>query len=243
MKSMQLNISGIEVFLSKNKGQKNLYLRVCPPDGMVKVSAPAGVSDAEIEKFVLSKIEMIKRHQKRILLEARMARREFVTGEEFYLFGMPFTLQVVLTPTNKKSKVEKFSNKLILCVPKGSTSDFRKRKIDEWYRVELTKAIEDMLKPLQKRVGVCASEFRIKDMKTRWGTCNVRDARIWINLQLAKKPIECLEYVMVHELCHLLERNHTKRFWSLVEQFCPNWKEAKKSLDEMLLGCNDDARK
>ena len=198
------------------------------------MSSPSSITDSQIENFVIEKLPFIKRVQEKFANQPRQSKREYVSGEAFYLWGKPYMLQLA-TSKNNRSSIQRMPSKLVLFVPKNSSADFRKRKIEEWYRCELDKAIDSIKEPLQKRVGVCASEFRIKNMKTRWGTCNVQDARIWINLQLAKKPQECLEYVMVHELCHLHERNHTKRFWALVEQFCPNWKEAKKTLDEMPL--------
>ncbi len=101
----------------------------------------------------------------------------------------------------------------------------------EWYRQELKKVLPTMAQECEKKTGISANEFRIKNMKTRWGTCNVHEGRIWINLQLAKKPMDCLEYVLIHELVHLLEKNHTSRFYRLVEDFYPTWKETKKRLD------------
>ncbi len=232
--SSVLYVSDIPVYVSKNKGQKNLYIKVCPPDGQVKVSSPASTSDKKIISFVQLKMSTIKRHQQRLISQFRQSKREYVSGEAFYFWGKPLMLQVVLCD-KAKSKAQKMADKLVLTVPRGSSTEFREKKVNELYRSELKRVIQNLSSSVEGKVGVKPHEYRIKNMKTRWGTCNVNAKRIWINLQLAKKPPECLEYVLIHELCHLLEKNHTKRFWALVEQFCPNWKEAKRTLDSMPL--------
>ncbi len=236
MSSTILRISGLTVSVTRKSALKNLYIKVCPPDGDVKVSSPLSISDSQIEMFVREKLPEIEKYRVKLASRVRQSKREYVSGEAFYLWGKPYMLQVV-TAENSRSKVQSSGGKLILSIPKDSSVDFRKRKIDAWYRNELKAAINNMADSLQRKIGVKASEFRIKNMKTRWGTCNVETARIWINLQLAKKPPECLEYVLVHELCHLIEKNHSKQFYALVEQFCPGWREAKKMLDEMPLDC------
>ncbi len=234
MRSSSLQIAGLTVNVERKATLKNLYIKVCPPDGEVKVSSPASISDSQIEMFVTEKLPEIKKYKTKLASQVRQSKREYVSGESFYLWGKPYMLQVQ-NSENSRSSIKRVTGKLILTVPEGSSVDFRKRKIEWWYRQELQQAINGKVGALQQKIGVQASEFRIKNMKTRWGTCNVEKARIWINLQLAKKPIECLDYILVHELCHLIEKNHSKQFYALVEQFCPGWREAKKALDESTL--------
>ena len=234
MASSILKISGLTVNVIRKSTLKNLYIKVCPPDGEVKVTSPMDITDSQIEMFVTEKLPEIEKYKIKFSTQVRQSKREYVSGESFYLWGKPYMLQVK-SSANSRSSIQRVAGKLILTVPEGSATDFRKRKIENWYRLELQQAIDNQADDLQQKIGVVASEFRIKNMKTRWGSCNVEKARIWINLQLAKKPLECLEYVLVHELCHLIEKNHSKHFYALVEQFCPCWKEAKKTLDEMPL--------
>lgn len=105
----------------------------------------------------------------------------------------------------------------------------------DWYRRNIKKEIPQLLEKWQKIIGVTASDWGVKNMKTRWGTCNIEDKRIWLNLQLVKKPFECLEYVMVHELVHLLEKNHNKIFISYMDEFLPNWRKIKEELNSLIL--------
>lgn len=147
--------------------------------------------------------------------------------------GKPYRLQVVYEGT--QHKIVKSPAKIIMTVPEGTDADAREKLFTEWYRQELKRVLESVIIGCEKKTGVHADEFRIKNMKTRWGTCNIEKRRIWINLQLAKKPMECLEYVVIHELVHLLEKNHTHRFHALVEEYCPTWREAKKMLATMPL--------
>ncbi len=234
MSSTLLNISGLTVNVTRKRTLKNLYIKVCPPDGEVKVSSPLSISDSQIEMFITEKLPEIKKYKVKLASQVRQGKREYVSGEAIYLWGKPYMLQITKS-ANCRSSIQRVANKLILSVPENSSSDLRKRKIEAWYRKELKQAIDNEIDDLQQKIGVKATEFRIKNMKTRWGTCNTEKARIWINLQLVKKPFECLEYVLVHELCHLIEKNHSKQFYALVEQFCPGWREAKKTLDEMPL--------
>lgn len=160
------------------------------------------------------------------------------------MWGKPYRLEVVYG--NKKSEVKKTPRKIVLKVPEGTDISKRELIITEWYRAEIKRVLEIISKKCEKNTGLKANEYRVKNMKTRWGTCNIDKKRIWINLQLAKKPMECLEYVLTHELVHLIEKNHTNRFHALVEEFYPTWKEARKLLSKMPLDyvekddCNEE---
>ncbi|WP_281529740.1 M48 family metallopeptidase [Campylobacter hominis] len=226
-------IGSIEVEVLKKNNLKNLYLRIVPPEGDVRVSAPCICSDEEVRNFVLKKIPEISKVKDKFQKQPRQSKREYVSGESHYLWGKPYRLEVIYG--NSRCEVEKTPNKIILKIPEET--DFHKREsiIREWYRKELKRVLEIISKKCERNTGLKANEYRIKNMKTKWGTCIIDKKRIWINLQLVKKPMECLEYVLTHELVHLMEKNHTNRFHALVEEFYPTWKESRKLLSEMPL--------
>jgi len=233
-----LEIAGVEVKVFRKSNLKNLYIHVDPPKGAISVKAPYGYESSEIKLFVLKNLPEVIRVKDRFEAQSRQTKREYVSGEAHYLWGKPYKLQVVYG--SKKPSICKSGLKLVMQVPDGTSTEERKRLLTEWYRGELKRALQTASKCCEQKTGVSANEFRIKNMKTKWGTCNIVEKRIWINLQLVKKPPECLEYVMIHELVHLLEKNHTKRFQALVEASCPSWENAKALLQAMPLDYMDD---
>ncbi|WP_020072847.1 M48 family metallopeptidase [Faecalispora sporosphaeroides] len=233
MRNEEMIIGGLPIKIIRKKNLKNLYIRVNPPEGDVTVSTPAGLNDEDIELFVLRKLPEITKVRDRMLAQERQSKREYVSGESYYLWGKPYRLQVVYEET--RHKIVKTPTKIIMTVPEGTNTKAREKLLIEWYRQELKRILETVAIDCEKKTGIHAEDFRIKNMRTRWGTCNIDKRRIWINLQLAKKPMECLEYVVIHELVHLVEKNHTHRFRALVEEFCPTWKEVKKILATMPL--------
>ncbi len=233
MRNEELVISGLPIEVIRKKNLKNLYVRVNPPEGNVTVSTPTELSNEDIKLFVLKKLPEITKVRDRMCSQERQSKREYVSGESHYLWGKPYRLQVVYEGTQKK--IIKSPTKIIMTVPEGTDIKTRERLIAEWYRQELKRVLESVIVECEKKTGIHADEIRIKSMKTRWGTCNIAKHRVWINLQLAKKPMKCLEYVVIHELVHLLEKDHTHRFYALVEEYCPTWREAKKLLATMPL--------
>ena len=207
---------------------KNMYIRIQPPDGNVKVSAPLFVSDEEIIAFVKSKREWILKKQKYILENDIKAPLKYVNGEKHYLWGREHTLQLISNHNVKHVLVNE--NIIYLPIPKRSTIEKRKKILDEFYRQELKRAIPEALDKCSKIVGRTPKSITVRKMKN-WGNCK-QDGRITLNLNLAKKDKECLEYVMIHELCHLIEFNHGKNFKKLMDKFCPDWKIIKKRLNE-----------
>lgn len=228
-----ITIGGLQIEIIKKKNLKNLYIRVNPPEGNVTVSTPIELSNEDIKLFVLRKLPEITKVRDRMISQERQSKREYVSGEAHYLWGKPYRLQVVYEGT--QHKIIKSSTKIIMTVPEGTNAEAKERLLTEWYRQELKRVLESVVIGCEKKTGIHAEEFRIKNMRTRWGTCNIEKRRIWINLQLAKKPMECLEYVVTHELVHLKEKNHTHRFHALVEEYCPTWRDAKKVLATMPL--------
>lgn len=223
-----LIIDDIEIQVQKKK-IKNIYLRVKAPQGGVQVSAPKNMNDEAIKMFVVSKISWIKKHQEKYKNQPKQCKREYISGESVYVFGKRYTLELVYS--NRCNDVKIDGDQLILQVREESTIEHRANILNEWYRENIKREIPKLLEKWQKIIGVTAEEWGVKNMKTRWGTCNVRDKRIWLNLQLAKKHPKCLEYVVVHELVHLLEKSHNNIFIGYMNKFLPNWRETKKELN------------
>ncbi|MGP1497092.1 MAG: M48 family metallopeptidase [Schaalia odontolytica] len=233
MTKEELQIGNVPVTVLRKQNLKNVYLRILPPDGQVAVSAPSYVTNTELSHFLLSKLPDIYLRQERMRSQPRQTERTYVSGEAHFLWGKPYRLQVVYEGT--RTSVTKQANKLLMTVPDGYTVEQRERVIREWYRGELRRVLQSATRRCMQITGIGADDFRIKNMKTRWGTCNIPQRRIWVNLQLVKKPPQCLDYVLIHELVHLVEANHTHRFQDLVEKYCPTWREADKALIEMPL--------
>lgn len=233
MRKEEIIIGGLPIEVIRKANLKKLYIRVIPPDGSVTVSTPTNLKDEDIKLFVLKKLPEITGVRDRMLAQERQSKREYVSGESHYLWGKPYRLQVVHEGT--QFQIVRTPTKIIMTAPSNATTEAKERVFIEWYRQELKRVLQTVIQRCEKKTGVHAEEFRIKNMKTKWGTCNIDKRRIWINLQLAKKTMECLEYVVIHELVHLLKKNHTHKFNALVGEFCPTWKEAKKMLNIMPL--------
>jgi hypothetical protein len=228
----KLIISNIEIEVYKKK-IKNLYLSVLPPKGKVRISAPESMNEEAIRMFAVTKISWIHKQQEKFKNQPRQSEREYVSGESVYLWGKRYRLEVVYS--NRCNDIQLKRDRLILQVREASTTEQREKILNAWYQQHLKKEIPLVLKKWQKSIGVMASDWGVKNMKTRWGTCNVKDKRIWLNLQLAKKPHQCLEYVVVHELVHLFEKNHTKAFVAYMDSFLPDWRTTKEELNGLIL--------
>ena len=229
---MQIEISGIKIEVQK-KNIKNLHLVVAPPDGKVRVSAPMHLSDESIAMFVRTKLGWIKKQQEKFKKQPRQTEREYVSGETLYVWGQQYFLRVDYSYKGNSLVLE--GNEAILTVRKESTASQREAFVNEWYRALLKEKIETYLPRWEKITGLHCDSWQTKYMTTRWGTCNTNTGKIWLNLQLAKKPIECLEYVILHELTHLKVRNHSKEFVALMDQYMPYWREIKKLLNDLKL--------
>jgi len=227
-----LTISDIEIEVQK-KDIKNLHLSVLPPQGRVRVSAPNNMNNEAIRIFIITKIGWIKKQQEKYKNQPRQCERQYVSGESIYLWGKRYRLEVVYS--NVCNEIKTNGDRLIFQVREASTVDQRANVLNAWYRENIKKEIPKLLEKWQKVIGVTADDWGVKNMKTRWGTCNVKDKRIWLNLQLAKKYPQCLEYVLVHELVHLLEKKHNKIFTDYMDKFLPNWRTTKEELNSLIL--------
>lgn len=222
-------VGGIPVEVVR-KDIKHLHLGVYPPGGRVRVAVPSHVGDQNVRLAVVSRLGWINRQRRRFQRQPRQMRREMVTGESHYLWGR--RLRLVVTATRGKSNVLASGRRLILEVPSGANRSRRQAIMDAWYRKELKSALARPLETWQRRISTDAFEVRIRRMRTRWGSCMPDSSRIWLNLELAKKDPACLEYVLVHEMAHLLERRHNERFEAIMDQYMPTWRRRRCQLDE-----------
>lgn len=223
---MQIEISGIPIEITKKK-IKNINITVSPPDGRVSVSAPMRLSYADIEIFVRSKSAWIEKQHARFRARPEISPLQYVSGETLYVWGEPYVLRVAI---GSKTSLALVDNQAILTVRPRSTSEQRERYVREWYRALLKAEIERYLPKWEAITGLHCSSRQTKYMTTRWGTCNTRTKKIWLNVQLAKKPPGCLEYVILHELAHLRVKNHGKEFAAILDTYMPDWREIRKQL-------------
>jgi predicted metal-dependent hydrolase len=209
------------------KNIKNLYLRVLPPDGAIWLHVPLHTSETQISRFVLSRAAWI---DKQLARQAGHGPRLYEDGDIVAYFGKRLTLRLLYR--SGRVNAQRKGDTLELTVRSDADADAKKKALDAWYRAELYEAAGAMLPPIERTVGRRAGELRVRDMKTRWGTCNTKTGNITLNLRLAEKPAECLRYVITHELCHLHETGHTERFWRRMDEYYPDWKRARKLLKE-----------
>ena len=230
----QINVNGLTVDVVR-KNIKNLHLAVYPPNGRVRVAAPLRVSDEAVKMAVIARLGWIKRQQAKFTTQERETRREYVNGESHYFLGNRYLLNVVEdSPAGKV--VIRNKKKIDLYVRSNSYSAQRERIMLNWYRAHLRGAIPPLIEKWEKILGVQVDNWGIKQMKTKWGACNIQKRRIWINLELAKKSEQCLEYIVIHEMMHLLERHHNERFLALMNKFMPSWGLYRDELNHAPLG-------
>jgi predicted metal-dependent hydrolase len=224
-----IEVDGLEVQVTR-KNVKNLNLRVYPGEKSVRVSVPRRVNENAVIDFIKAKLPWIKKHLSKQVRLSQKKKVHFTNGEEHFVWGKALTLKVV--EQNKAPEVYiNDASFLVIVVRPETTRDKKESILKEWYREQLKKEIPQLINKWEPVMGVSVNEFGVKKMKTRWGTCNIRAGRIWLNLELARKRPELLEYVVVHEMVHLLERLHSKRFYGFMTRFLPNWKEHRNELN------------
>ena len=226
-----LIVGDLEIKVTKKK-IKNINLSVHPPYGEVCVSAPLKTTDKAIKAFALSKYYWIKNHQQRFKDQEKIAVSNYVSGESHCFFGKDYVLNIIYIDKNPASVKLRDDHYIDLYIKEEASKEQRAKVLKEWRREQLKLSIPPLIEKWEKVMGVKVEAFGVKQMKTRWGTCNVGARRIWINLELAKKSPDCLEYIVVHEMVHLLERSHNDRFKAFMDQFLPNWKTIKAKLNK-----------
>jgi predicted metal-dependent hydrolase len=212
------------------KDIKHMHLAVYPPTGRVRIAAPLRVNDESVRLFAISKISWIRKHQRNFVEQDRQTPRQYKERESHYFQGKRYLLRIIEQDAPPKV-IFKTKTYIDLYVRPNSTAEQKQTVLNEWYRAELKKLIPPLIEKWQNRIGVKVYDWQVKQMKTKWGTCNIEKRRIWLNLELAKKPMSCLEYIVVHEMIHLLERHHNDRFLALMERFMPQWKFYKEELN------------
>ncbi len=232
-----IRVNGIEVQVVR-KDIKNLHLAVYPPDGRVRVAVPRHITDDNVRLAIVSKLRWIKKQQRDFVGQPRQSERKYVSGECYYFLGKRYRLQLIERVGKHEIRILK-SGKIKMYVKPGTAIAGKERLLHGWYRDELKKLIPELLEKWHPIIGKTVASWGIRKMKTKWGSCNIEARRIWLNLELAKKPPECLEYILVHELVHLHERNHNQHFKDLLDQFLPNWRTSRKILNSSPLAHED----
>lgn len=227
-----LDIDGLTIEVTR-KPIKHLHLRLRPPTGKVQVSAPMHLTDAQIKCSLQPRLDWIRAKQAAFAQRPVVQEKMWISGELHAYLGKTYHLVVVESERRRSSvTMDEAQQQLVMQVPRGASSEYKAKVMAHFYRETLKQYIPELLAKWQPMMGVEALDWGVKDMRTRWGTCNTRDKRVWLSLMLAKMPVECIEYVMVHELVHLLERNHTPRFHALMTQFLPNWPALQQQLNQ-----------
>jgi predicted metal-dependent hydrolase len=229
MNTEQIDIGGIPVEVVL-KDIKNIHLSVHPPTGRVRISAPAWVKLETIRVYAISKLDWIKKQQGKLQSQERETRREYIDRESHFLWGRRYLLKV--NEAAQVPVVELKHNQMVLTVRPGSEMDKREEIVYAWYRDELRNALTPLIDKWGTLLGVHANRIIIRRMKTKWGSCNPRSRNIHLNTELAKKPRECLEYIIVHELVHLLESTHNAGFVSLMDKSLPQWRQIRDELNQ-----------
>ncbi|MFJ5151174.1 M48 family metallopeptidase [Streptomyces sp. NPDC088353] len=227
--SASLTIRGIDVEVIY-KNIKNLHIGVYPPLGRVRVAAPHRLDNEQVRLAVIQRLPWIKEQREQLRSAARQSTREMVTGESHYVWGVRRRMKVVERPGRAHFELD--GERLLLYVPVGTTAERRRELLDRWYREQLRHVIPDLIAKWEPILNVTVPQWNIKRMKTKWGSCNRESGSIWFNVELAKKSQGCLEYIVVHEMTHYLERNHGERFIKLMEGVMPNWRSLRDQLND-----------
>ncbi len=231
IKQIELGEITVDVVL---KDIKNIHLSVHPPTGRVRISAPLRMDMDIIRVFAISKLDWIKKQQKKLQEQERETPREYLDRESHYVWGTRYLLEVVESPA--APSVELKHSLIVLRVRPGADENKKQAALEEWYRKQIRAVAPGLIARWEPIIGVKVERTFVRRMKTRWGSCNPRTGSIRLNTELAKKPRECLEYIVVHEMAHLLEPTHNARFVALMDRFLPHWKHLREDLNRWPLG-------
>ena len=225
-----LDLGGVSVDVVF-KDIKNVHLSVYPPTGRVRISAPSRMTLDTVRVFAISKLEWIRQQQGKLLEQERETPREYLDRESHYLWGKRYLLDVA--EADRTPSVEIKHNTLLLQVRPGTTDEKKQAVVAQWYRDQLRSELPQLLAKWEPVAGVVVERFYVQQMKTIWGSCNPRARSIRLNTELAKKPKAHLEYIVVHEMVHLLEPRHNDHFIALMDQFMPNWQHRRDQLSRL----------
>lgn len=227
-----ITVSGIDVQIDI-KDIKNLHIGVYPPYGRVRVAAPIKIDNEAVRLAVVSKLSWIKKQVRHFQEQPRQTKREMVSGESHYYFGKRYLLNVIYGA--KKHQIVQNHSTLELHVKIGTSTQNREKLLNEWYRAQLHCTIEELISQWEKKIGIKINSWQIKKMRTQWGSCSIDKKNILLNLSLAKTPVECIEYIVVHEMIHLLERHHNDNFKIHLDRFLPEWRSSRDILNQSIL--------
>lgn len=213
------------------KDIKNVHLSVHPPTGRVRIAAPARLSLDTLRVFAISKLPWIRRQQTKMQEQERETPREYLDRESHYVWGRRYLLAV--SESDQAPAVELRHNRMVLRVRPGTDRGRRAALLEQWYREQVKSAAPALVAKWERLMGVTAKRVFVQRMKTKWGSCNHRAGTIRLNTDLAKKPKACLEYLIVHELAHLLEPTHNERFLALMDRFLPRWHSRRETLNRL----------
>jgi len=225
-----IEVRGIPVEIDR-KDIKNLHIGVYPPNGRVRAATPLHLDDEAVRLAVVSRLPWIKKQQASFKYQERQSKREMITGESHYFKGKRYRLDVDESEGRQEVKLIN-NNTMQMKVLPGADRNKKLTLLQKWYRQQLRNVINELRPKWEQKLNVPIAELRIKIMKTKWGTCNIEDRRVWLNLELAKKPESCIEYILVHEMIHFFERHHTERFSQLMDYHLPDWRLRKDELNK-----------
>ena len=219
------------------KDIKNVHLSVYPPNGRVRISAPTRMKLDTVRVFAISKLPWIKQQRKKLQDQERETPREYVDRESHYVWGTRYLLQVV--ETDERANVELKHRRMVLSVRPGATETTRHETVARWYRQLLREEAAHVIAKWERVLRVRVKAIHVRQMKTKWGSCNAVARTVRLNTELAKKPKECLEYIVVHEMVHMLEPSHNARFVALMDQYMPKWQFYRQRLNRLPVAHTD----
>lgn len=234
--SAYLTVRGIDIDVVF-KDIKHLHVAVYPPLGRVRVAAPSHMNDEQVRRAVVQRLTWIRRQRRQMEEAARQSARTMLTGESHYVWGARRRLTVVERPGRAHVEVDKA--RLLLCVAPGTDRDARLKLLQKWQRGQLRSAIPELISTWEPVIGRTVPRWSIRRMRTKWGSCNRESGHLWFNLELASKHPASLEYIVVHEMTHLLERGHGERFTTLMDKSLPDWRRRREELNDAPLADED----
>lgn len=227
----QITLNGIPIDVVR-KRIRNIHFRIYPGTGQVKITAPYLIPEFKINQLINLRLNWIQEQYQRCLQLPKPFKPQYQSGERHRLFGLDYQLEIVSPIRNSKPRIE--GDRIVIAMAKDASRAKRQQALEKFYRQELNNFVVPLISRWEMQMGVKLNQFRIKKMKTRWGTCNPRAKRVWLNLELVKKSPQAIESVLVHELVHLFVHGHGPKFKNYMDRFLPDWREREKELDAVM---------